>query len=353
MNSAPANTDPSVDRALTAYKWDTLVDGRPAQVDCVDIDQQRYRIGRGPLTILSLFDEWYDDVRDPGGVVKELTGQQKIKPDLFTFWQRVPDIEPKYDYHVEYESIAALPISGADDWFNTQISSRTRSLIRKGRKQGVEVRTAEYDDSFVRGMTEIFNESPVRQGRPFWHYGKDFETVKRQFSAYLFREQMIGAYYNGEMIGFIMLGNAGKYGLTGQIISKLSHRDKSTNNLLIAKAVEICGEQGLPYLVYFYWTGDSLAEFKRRCAFQEFKVPRYFVPLTARGRLALRLGVHRGWKSIVPAGLTPPLKKLRSAWNRYTRRNGAGLKWPQKRQRRVFGAPDSRSDTKAGFLCPG
>ena len=31
---------------------------------------------------------------------------------------------------------------------------------------------------------------------------------------------MIGAYYGGEMIGFIMLGNAGNYGITGQIISK-------------------------------------------------------------------------------------------------------------------------------------
>ena len=39
-------------------------------------------------------------------------------------------------------------------------------------------------------MTAIFNEAAIRQGRPFWHYGKDFETVKRQFSRYLAREHM-------------------------------------------------------------------------------------------------------------------------------------------------------------------
>ncbi len=85
-------------------------------------------------------------------------------------------------------------------------------------------------------MTDIFNETPVRQGRRYWHYGKDFETVKRQFSTYIHRETMIGAYYQGEMIGAMMLCNAGNYGITGQIISKVKHRDKVTNNVLIGKA---------------------------------------------------------------------------------------------------------------------
>ena len=177
------------------------------------------------------------------------------------------------------------------------------------------MREAAYDDEFVRGMTEIFNEAPVRQGRRFWHYGKDFETVKQQFSRYFFREEMIGAYYGGEMIGFIMLGNAGNYGITGQIISKLKYRDKVTNNALIGKAVEVCAKKNLAYLVYLYWTNDSLAEFKRRCGFQETKVPRYFVPLTRKGKLALKLGLHRGWRATLPDRIKSPLKKLRKSWH--------------------------------------
>ena len=102
------------------------------------------------------------------------------------------------------------------------------------------MRETAYDDAFVAGMTAIFNEAPVRQGRPFWHYGKDVETVRQQFSRYIQREHMIGAFYQGEMIGFIMLGNAGRFGLTGQIISTLKHREKAVNNALVAKAVEVC-----------------------------------------------------------------------------------------------------------------
>ena len=162
---------------------------------------------------------------------------------------------------------------------------------------------AAYDDEFVRGMTAIFNESPVRQGRRFWHYGKDFETVKHQFSRFIFREYMVGAYFEGEMVGFMMLGNAGRFGLTGQIISSLKHRDKTPNNAMVAKAVEICAARGLPHLVYYYWTEDSLAEFKRRCGFEKTSVPRYYVPLTWRGELALRLGAHRGLRAMVPSNI--------------------------------------------------
>jgi hypothetical protein len=215
---------------------------------------------------------------------------------------------------MEWESIAALPIKSFDYWWNHQIKSRTRNLIRKTEKSGVEVREASYDDAFVRGVTDIFNETPVRQGRRFWHYGKDFETVKQQFSRYLFREDLIGAYYRDELIGLVMLGNAGRYAVTGQIISKIQHRDKAPNNALIAKAVEVCQRKNLPYLVYLHWGGGSLAEFKRRCGFQETRVPRYYVPLTQRGRLILRLGLHRGWKERVPLPVKNRLKSLRSRW---------------------------------------
>ena len=300
---------------LEVFNRETLIKGKPAQVECVEIGEQTFAITKGSLTMVRLDDEWYEDVRDPEFVIDVLTNSPGFKPDIFTFWQRLPNVEPQYQYRTEWESIAALPVQSYDHWFNKQISSRLRSQLRKATKEGLNVREAAYDDEFVRGMTDIFNESPIRQGRRFWHYGKDFETVKQQFSRYLFREEMIGAYYGGEMIGFIMLGNAGNYGITGQIISKLKYRDKVTNNALIGKAVEVCAKKNLSYLVYLYWTNDSLAEFKRRCGFQETKVPRYFVPLTRKGKLALKLGLHRGWRATLPDRIKSPLKKLRKSWH--------------------------------------
>jgi hypothetical protein len=298
---------------LRTFAKDTLVKGQPAQVECVEIGGQTYSVSRGPLTVVSLEDEWYDDVRDPEAVIASLREQSEFKPDIFTFWQRLPDLEPHYAFHREWHDIAVLP-ANYDHWWNHQIKSRVRSLVRKSEKEGVVVRETSYDDDFVRGMAAIFNEAPVRQGRRFWHYGKDFETVKRQFSRYVDREHMIGAYYRDEMIGFIMLGNAGRFGLTGQIISSIKHRDKATNNALIAKAVQVCERVGLQHLVYLFWSDDSLSEFKRRCGFERTSVPRYYVPLTAKGRLGLRMGAHKGWSAMLPASVKAPLKRLRASW---------------------------------------
>lgn len=298
----------------TVFLKDTLVKGQPGQIQCVDLLGQTYEIRRGPVTVLALEDEWYEDVRDPAAVIERLREHPAVCPDIFTFWQRVPDIEPKYSYHREWDEIAVLPITSYDHWWNDQIKSRVRSQIRKAEKEGVVVRETTFDDEFVRGMTAIFNEAPVRQGRPFWHYGKDLETVRRQFSRYLNREHMIAAYYQGEMIGLVMLGDAGRFGLTGQIISSLHHRDKQTNNALVAKAVEVCAQRGLEYLVYLFWTEDSLSEFKRRCGFERTRAPRYYVPLTVKGRIALRTGAHRGWRAMVPQQVKSRLKQLRTAW---------------------------------------
>ncbi len=300
---------------LRLFEQETLIKGQPARVECVELFSQTYAITRGALTLLSLEDEWYEDVKDPQAVIRTLQASKGFKPDLFTFWQRLPDTQPRFSYYHEWEEIAALPIQSYDHWWNHQIKSRTRNQIRKAEKEGLVVRECAYDDDFVRGMTAIFNEAPVRQGRKFWHYGKDFATVKKQFSRFIHRETMIGAYYNNELIGLVMLGDAGRYGLTGQIISAMKHRDKSTNNVLIAKTVEICARKGLPYLVYFFWTDDSLAEFKRRCGFEPVRLPRYFVPLTPKGGLALKLGLHRGVKQLLPPRLKASLKKLRSRWH--------------------------------------
>src|SRR5439155_14291634 len=103
---------------------------------------------------------------------------------------------------------------------------------------------------FIQGMTSIFNETPISQGRRYLHYGKDFETVKREFGRFLFREELIGAYLGNESVGFIFLADAGGYIYLGLITSKIAHRDLSSNNLLLAKAVERCAEKAVPYLVY-------------------------------------------------------------------------------------------------------
>lgn len=293
---------------------DTLVKGEPSRIRCVEVSGQVFSLSDGALTVARLEDEWYEDLHDPLAVVEALRSQRHLKVDLFTFCQRLPDTERKYDFYSEPEEIAALKITSYEHWWTEQIKSRIRTTIRKAEKEGLVVRETAYDDDFVRGMTAIFNEAPVRQGRKFWHYGKDFDTVKSQFARYVHRERMIGAYLGDQMVGLVMLGDAGRFALLGQILSSLHHRDKGPNNALIAKAVSVCANEGFEYLVYWYWGDDSLAEFKRRCGFEKVGLPRYYVPLTLKGRLALRSGLHRGLTAVLPVGVKRTLKRWRSSW---------------------------------------
>jgi hypothetical protein len=301
------------EQKVRIFHKDKVVNGASFRAECVEINGQVYSFDRGLVTMVSLEQEWYEDVQDPNSVINALADCE-VRPDIFTFWQRVPETEPKHGYYMEWESLAVLPITSFDYWWKKQAKGTTRNMVRKSQKAGVEVREATFDDDLVRGMIDIFNEAPVRQGFRFWHFGKDFQTVKREFTRFLFREDIIGAYYQGELIGFAMLANAGRYGMIGMFLSKISHRDKATNNALMAKTIEVCAKRQLPYLVYTTWRQTSLVDFKRHSGFQEMRVPRYFVPLTQKGKLALKLGFHRGLKDSLPNFIKKPLKSLRKRW---------------------------------------
>jgi hypothetical protein len=280
------------------------------QRDEVDVAGLRVSLSGRWLRFARLSQEWFDDVDDPQGLVAHLKGAG-TRADVFSFCQRLPDTVPRFPYHLEWDSIAVLQLDTFDEWYKTQINNKTRNLIVKAKKRGVEVRPTSFDDSFVRGMTTIFNETPIRQERPYLHYGKTAETVKREFARYLFREELFGAYFENELIGFIMLADAGEFAYLGQIISLIRHRDKSPTNALMAKAVEVCANRGYRYLVYALWPRGPLRDFKRHNGFECVQIPRYYVPLTAKGRLAIKLGLHRGVADWLPESGIRRLKAAR------------------------------------------
>src|SRR5262245_15734777 len=133
------------------FTKETLIDGQPARLECLDIGGQTYSLSRGLATVVQLEDDWYDDVHDPHAVVDVLK-RSTVRADIFTFWQRLPDTERRYEFPTEWDRVAALRVTTFDHWWTKQIKPETRNLVRKAQKKGVEVREASYDDGFVRGM---------------------------------------------------------------------------------------------------------------------------------------------------------------------------------------------------------
>lgn len=268
-----------------------------------------------------IFDEYWlerDMLPDPEMVIAELR-KKEDKPDLFTFTQRVPDDEPKYSYYYEWDNRAVLPVSTYEEWFNKQIPSATRRNIRASEKRGIVIRVAENDEDFNRGIMSIINESPVRHGKRYWHYGKDYETVKKGNGTYAERSTFLGAYSQNEMIGYLKVVWDKHTGAIMQILSKMAFLENRPNNALLAEAVRQCCLRGVKYLLYekFIYgnkTEDSLTKFKQNNGFMRMNVPRYYIPLTPRGRLVLRLGFYKGWKERIPEWFVAPLGDLRARW---------------------------------------
>ena len=268
------------------------------------------------IRIASLEDELDVDVKDPERMIEEIRHNKEMRADIFTFIQRIPDLKPRYRYHMEWESIAALDYRDHHHWFNELIDFRCRNKVRKGEKKVVVIRVADFNDDFIRGIENIYNESPVRQGRRFPHYGKSFEEVKAANSTHLDRSDFIGAYYHGELIGFIKLVYGDRTARTEQIISKLGHRDKAPTNALVSKAVELCEERKVPFIIYGVWSQGSLGEFKQSSGFRKVDLPRFYVPMNIKGKIAIQSGLYKGLKKRIPDKIRDEIIRIRTKWHR-------------------------------------
>ena len=274
------------------------------------------------IRIARLEAEGYEFLEDPDAALDALR-ESDIRIDLFTFIQKLPHTSSNYSFPMEWDNVAALPVSTFDHWWTRQINDKTRNMVRRAEKKGVTVRVVPFDDAFVQGISAIYNESPIRQGRSFWHYGKDLEVIRRENATFLDRSVFIGAFLRESMIGFAKLVSDEAQGQAGlmQILSMIQHRDKAPTNALIAQAVRSCAERGIPYLVYAKFTygdkqRDSLSDFKQYNGFQRIEVPRYYIPLTRTGWVALRLGLHHRLADHIPEPVLIQLRKLQSLWHR-------------------------------------
>lgn len=262
---------------------------------------------------VSLKNEWQEDIGNPEEVVRALKAMPS-RLDFLKFCQRVPDTEAKYQYYKEWRQVAAIPISTFQHWWDKQIRFRARNKLRKAEKLGVRIEEVEFDDDFVRGVTEIYNQCPIRRGKPFRHYGKDFATVKTELAIDLHTAVFVAAYYDRELIGFVKFQIDDRYGRITLILDKIVHRDKSPTNGMIAKAIEICAQRRIPYLIYYLWRRGDHGKFQESVGFERFPVPEYYVPLTLLGKLVLALKLHHGWKSVIPERVLVWLLDLRGNW---------------------------------------
>src|SRR5215472_13660048 len=307
---------------LTETTVETSVKGAWRRVPALNINGTTIVVKGKWLKISFVHDEeWLkSDLEDPAAIIQGLRkGRGNIlSADIFTFSQRLPATAPQYAYPLEWDSIAAIPIKSYKDWWD-KLPQETRKNVRRSQKRGVVVRVKELNDDLIRDIVKLTSDSPIRQGKRFVHYGKTFEQIKKDQSSHIDHSDFICAYSEENLIGLLKIVYGKETASVLQFFPKASEQDKRPANALIAKAVEICESKGIPFFIYGKYSygnkrHSSLLQFKIRNGCQEILVPRYLVPLTLKGVLCLKLGLHRGIIGVLPDRIIKFAVRLRARW---------------------------------------
>ncbi len=265
--------------------------------------------------------EYVKDIIPQDDFIEKLTERGV---DIFTFIERKwcnTIINPPLSWLKTEDNIALLQLTSYEEWWKN-VGKKTRNMVRKAGKSGVETEVVELNDKLVEGIWKIYNETPIRQDRSFPHYGNSLHIVKRsllQTKDHTF----IGAFFEGELSGFIQLIHGDKTAVISQILSLQKHFDKAVNNALIAKAVEFCTKEKITWIIYGRMGNHpSLDKFKQSNGFFKLPLNRYYVPITRKGQIAIRMGLHREAKDFLPE----PVKSALIPVYNWTSRNKIRIK---------------------------
>jgi hypothetical protein len=293
---------------MTDNSIEISVKGKWVRVPALDVGGRTIVVRGKWVKVAAIHDEFWSEteVGDPGLCVRKLKEQRSegLRADIFTFAQKLPATPPKYEYPAEWDSVAAIRLSTFQDWWQ-RLPQETRKNVRRSQKRGVVVKVQGFDEDLIKGIADVNNDSPMRQGRPNAHYGKSLAEVRRDEESFLDRSDFICAYLGNEMIGFLKLVYSGEVAAVLNLVSKASQFDGRPANALIAKAVEVCEAKGMSHLTYGMFNYGNkrespLRQFKIRNGFEEILIPRFYVPLTAKGSLCIKLRLHRGLVGILP-----------------------------------------------------
>lgn len=238
--------------------------------------------------------------------------------DVFTFierkWCNTISNPPRFWLKTE-DNIALLRVTTYNEWWKN-VGKKTRNMVRKGQKSGIKTEVVEPNEKLAEGIWKIYNETPIRQDRAFPHYGASLQQVKKSVISAK-NCTFICAFLQDELAGFIQLVHGDKIAIISQILSLKKHSDKAVNNSLIAKVVELCGAKHFEWIMYGRMGNHpSLDKFKQNNDFSRFPITRYIIPITKKGRIAVKMGLHREAKDALPQPLKYPLIPLYNWINR-------------------------------------
>jgi hypothetical protein len=261
--------------------------------------------------------EPYEHTRDIWPDNELLNTLRAKRVDLFSFIQRSflePSAWRELGFYSCPETIGLLRIQGFDAWLKS-LPGRERTVVRKAERT-LKTHVVDVDEEFVQSAYGVYNETPIRQRRRYSGFGMTVDDIRLKFSN-LQTSEVIGTYLDNKLIGLMWVELGDQVAAMMSFISLISQRNKNPNNALIAEGVRLCDEKGYHYLTYGNMGyNPGLDFFKKNNGFKRVAVPRYFVPLSYKGQLAVQMKLCRPIERSFSPTLTRALIPFYNAVNR-------------------------------------
>ncbi len=226
------------------------------------------------------------------------------KIDVLSFLERgwCCPLRGKFSWAKSEDNVALLHVESYENWLRS-IGKKTRNMIRKAERSGITTAPVQPANGFAESVWKIYNETPIRQGRSFTHFGESLEIVKKNL-ALASNCLYIEANLDKNIVGFVQLLPGDNILIISQILSLQAYWDNAVNNALVAKAVDIAAANGMKWIMYGrIGNHPSLDIFKRNNGFVKYKLNRYYIALTWKGKLAVTLGLQKSLKDAMPQSM--------------------------------------------------
>src|SRR5438132_2376040 len=153
-------------QAMMTNTSEIYIKGKWVKVPAFDVDGKTVAVtGRWLKMAVICSEEWLEtELANPDGCIGELKRQRPNgeRADIFTFTQKLPATLPKYQYSMEWDSVAAICPTSFREWWE-KLPQEGRKNVRRSQKRGVAVGVKQFDDPLIRAIRKVNNDSPVRQ----------------------------------------------------------------------------------------------------------------------------------------------------------------------------------------------
>ncbi len=130
------------------------------------------------------------ELGNPKVYIEKLRGDAKdvLNADIFTFTQKLPATSPRYAYPLEWESVAAIRLSGFSAWWEG-LPQETRKNVRRSRNAvwSWRSRKTSLTTSSFRAIREVNDDTAGDRGQETHITAKAQEETRKLYGEFLGR----------------------------------------------------------------------------------------------------------------------------------------------------------------------